>query len=56
MLDPATVIDRATFEAPTRPAAGIHRVLVNGVTAWLDGHAGAERAGRLLRRAEPAAA
>src|SRR4029453_2524456 len=30
VFDPATVIDRATFEAPMTPAAGIDTVIVNG--------------------------
>jgi imidazolonepropionase-like amidohydrolase len=31
VFNPATVIDRATFETPTVPSAGIPHVLVNGV-------------------------
>ena len=30
VFDPATVIDKATFEAPTTPSTGITEVLVNG--------------------------
>jgi N-acyl-D-aspartate/D-glutamate deacylase len=30
VFDPATVLDRATFEAPTTPSAGIPYVIVNG--------------------------
>ena len=30
LFDPATIADRATFEQPTTPAAGIAQVLVNG--------------------------
>jgi N-acyl-D-aspartate/D-glutamate deacylase len=37
VFDPATVIDRATFEAPTTPSAGIPHVLVNGVFVVRDG-------------------
>ena len=33
LLDPRTVIDRASFEAPKTPAAGIDLVLVNGRAA-----------------------
>ncbi len=50
VFDPATVIDRASFEAPTTPAAGIHLVLVNGKAVWRDGAATSERPGRVLRR------
>ena len=37
VFDPATVIDRATFEAPTTPSAGIPHVIVNGVFVVRDG-------------------
>lgn len=50
VFDPATVIDRATFEQPKTPAAGIHLVLVNGVAVWRDGAATGARPGRALRR------
>lgn len=51
LFDPATVIDRATFDDPALPAEGIDEVWVNGRTAYTPG-AGAteERSGRLLRR------
>ncbi len=44
------IIDRATFAAPTTPAAGIHLVLVNGTPVWRDGAATGARPGRALRR------
>jgi N-acyl-D-amino-acid deacylase len=50
VFDPATIIDRASFEAPTTPAAGIHLVLVNGVAVWRDGAVTGARPGRALRR------
>ena len=50
VFDPATVIDRASFEAPMTPAAGIHLVLVNGKPVWRDGKATGERPGRVLRQ------
>jgi N-acyl-D-amino-acid deacylase len=37
VFDPATVCDRATFEAPKRLAEGIEHVLVNGVPVLRDG-------------------
>ena len=50
VFDPDRVIDRATFEQPATPAAGIAHVLVNGTLVWQDGaHTGA-RPGRALRR------
>ena len=50
VFDPATVIDRATFEAPTTPAAGIEHVFVNGRPVWAAGKSSGERPGRALRR------
>jgi N-acyl-D-amino-acid deacylase len=50
VFDPATVADRATFEEPTRPAAGIELVLVNGEPVWRDGGPTGARPGRALRR------
>jgi dihydroorotase len=37
VFDPATVIDRATYENPALPSAGIVHVLVNGVPVVRDG-------------------
>jgi N-acyl-D-amino-acid deacylase len=50
VFDPATVADRATFEAPMTPAAGIEYVFVNGRAVWRDGKPSGERPGRALRR------
>jgi N-acyl-D-aspartate/D-glutamate deacylase len=50
VFDPATVIDRATFQQPTLPSEGIRHVLVNGRLALRDGEATGERAGRPLKR------
>ena len=50
VFDPATVIDRATFEQPTIPAAGIEYVFVNGRPVWAEGRSTGERSGRALRR------
>src|SRR6202023_1474863 len=37
VFDPATIADRATFEAPMTPAAGIEHVFVNGRPVWTEG-------------------
>jgi dihydroorotase len=37
VFDPATVLDRATYEQPAQPSAGIVDVLVNGVPVILGG-------------------
>ena len=51
VVDPATVADRASYEAPTIHPAGIEHVVVNGRVAIRDGVETGERAGRLLRHA-----
>ena len=51
VFDPDRVIDRATFEHPKSPAAGIDLVLVNGEPVWRDGASTGKRPGRALRRA-----
>jgi N-acyl-D-amino-acid deacylase len=50
VFDPATVIDRATFEAPMTPAAGVDLVIVNGQVVWRDAASTGARPGRVLRR------
>ena len=50
VFDPATLTDRATFEAPMTPAAGIDTVIVNGQLVWRDGSETGARPGRALRR------
>ena len=37
VFNPATVIDRATFETPTTPSGGIPHVIVNGTFVVRDG-------------------
>ena len=50
LFDAATVRDAATYEDPTRPAEGIHSVVVNGAVAWQQGkHTGA-RSGQVITR------
>jgi N-acyl-D-amino-acid deacylase len=50
LLDPAQVIDRATFEHPEQPADGIAMVMVNGSIVWQNGAPTSERPGHALRR------
>jgi N-acyl-D-amino-acid deacylase len=50
VFDPETVMDRATYETPRLPAAGIDHVLVNGAVAVRDGALTGARAGRVVRR------
>jgi N-acyl-D-aspartate/D-glutamate deacylase len=51
VFDPATIRDRATFEAPHQFAEGIHWVIVNGHIALDRGRASAELVGQVLRPA-----
>jgi len=50
VFDPATIIDRATFEAPHQYPAGIATTIVNGVVVVEDGRHTGARPGRVLRR------
>jgi N-acyl-D-amino-acid deacylase len=50
VLDPDTVIDRATFAHPHRLSIGVRDVVVNGVVALRDGEPTGARPGRRLRR------
>jgi N-acyl-D-amino-acid deacylase len=52
VFDPATIIDRSTYEQPTLPSDGIRDVVVNGRIVLLDGKATGEQGGRVLNRAE----
>ena len=49
-FDPATIIDRATYDDPHRYAGGIGTVVVNGVVAVDAGQHTGVRPGRVLRR------
>ncbi len=52
VFDAATIRDAATYDDPTRPAEGIHTVIVNGVPAWQQGrHTGARSGGVITRAA-----
>ncbi len=48
LFDPATVIDRSTFENPTLRARGIHSVFVNGALVWSGDQPAGNRPGRVL--------
>ena len=48
LFDPATIIDRSTFEQPRLRALGMHRVFVNGRPVWTDDSSEPERPGALL--------
>jgi N-acyl-D-amino-acid deacylase len=50
LFDPATVIDRATFEHPRQQALGIHTVWVNGSVVFQDAAPTGPHPGRSLRR------
>jgi N-acyl-D-aspartate/D-glutamate deacylase len=49
-FDPATIIDRATYDDPHQYAGGIGTVLVNGVVAVDAGQHTGALPGRVLRR------
>jgi N-acyl-D-amino-acid deacylase len=48
LFDPATVVDRATYEAPFQYPEGIRHVLVNGVITVEEGEHTGARAGRIV--------
>jgi len=50
VFDADAIADRATFDDPTQPAAGIDMVFVNGQIIWRDGAPTDARPGRALRR------
>lgn len=49
IFDPATIIDRATYEDATIPSAGIPYVIVGGQVVVDDGHLTGARPGRAIR-------
>lgn len=50
VFDPATVMDHATYEAPTTPSTGIDTVLVNGVVSIAGGKATGKQGGAAILR------
>lgn len=55
VFDADTIIDHADFQTPTRPAAGVEAVFVNGVLSYLPSQGCINHAGRVLtdRRRKP---
>jgi N-acyl-D-amino-acid deacylase len=49
VFNPATIIDRATYQTPHQYPAGVDYVVVNGAITVENGHMTRMRAGRLLR-------
>jgi dihydroorotase/N-acyl-D-amino-acid deacylase len=49
VFDPATITDRATFEAPHQLSTGVRHVLVNGTFVVRDGRHTGAKPGRILR-------
>jgi N-acyl-D-aspartate/D-glutamate deacylase len=49
LSDPATIIDRATFEIPQQLSAGVRYVLVNGIAVVDQGAVTGARPGRALQ-------
>ena len=49
LFDQDAIIDRASFERPKTPAAGIDLVMVNGRAVWRDGRPTGARPGKALR-------
>lgn len=50
VLDPDTIRDTSTYDAPWQLAQGVRTVLVNGEAALVDGAVTGRRAGRLVER------
>ena len=49
VFDPATVMDRATFEDPVQFPVGIRDVIVGGAVAVRDGAVTGARAGKIVK-------
>jgi N-acyl-D-amino-acid deacylase len=49
VFDPATIIDRATYERPHQYSEGVRHVVVNGIPALRNGEVTGARPGRVVR-------
>ena len=49
VFDPATIIDRATYERPHKYSEGVRHVVVNGIPALRNGEVTGARPGRVVR-------
>jgi N-acyl-D-amino-acid deacylase len=49
VFDPATIIDRATYEQPNQLSLGMHHVFVNGVEVVTDGKSTGAKPGDIVR-------
>jgi N-acyl-D-amino-acid deacylase len=49
LFDPATILDRSTFQQPQLIAEGVKRVFVNGAEVWADGKVTGRHPGTALR-------
>jgi N-acyl-D-aspartate/D-glutamate deacylase len=49
IFDPATIIDKATYENPAQISEGVKYVFVNGKVEYEDGRLTGSKAGRVLR-------
>ena len=52
LFDPATIVDRSTFQQPQLIADGVKRVFVNGEEVWANGKVTGKRPGKALRRSQ----
>jgi N-acyl-D-amino-acid deacylase len=50
LFNPATVLDRSTFEKPQELPVGIEKVFVGGILVWNDGKATGATPGQVLAR------
>jgi N-acyl-D-amino-acid deacylase len=50
IFDPATIVDRATYEDPAQLSEGVRYVLVNGVVAVREGRVTGQRGGQVMAR------
>jgi N-acyl-D-amino-acid deacylase len=53
LFDPATILDRATFEAPGRLSVGMYGVWVDGQAVWFRERPGGVRPGTVLETRSP---